>query len=115
MSSQEQMEQPVRRLRSLRRRKTGLDVDLNVVPPNESQIQVGGSAPRGVAEAPPAPIDLEAFDDDVIISSPRAFAEVCFSSWPYFLYFPLNLFFFLGRGADVGIAYLVVLIFYLLI
>lgn len=65
----------MRRLRSLRRRKTGLDVDLNVLPPSESRDEVGSSAPQGVPEAPPAPIDVEAFDDDVIISSPRAFAE----------------------------------------
>ena len=62
-----------------------LDVDLNV-PPIENLDQEGPSAhsnPRGVqagqqgGSAPPAPIDVDAFDDDVVICSPRAFAEVC--------------------------------------
>lgn len=99
----------MRRLRSLRRRKTGLDVDLNVVPPSESRDQVGSSAPQGVAEAPPAPIDVEAFDDDVIISSPRAFAEVCSSSWSYFLFFSLKTFFFSSWGEGWWLELLILL------
>lgn len=80
MSTQEQRTQPLRHSRSLRRRKTGLDVDLNAAPPSESRDQVGTSSHEGVvAPAPPAPIDVDAFDDDVIISSPRAFAQVCHS------------------------------------
>ena len=67
-----------------RKRKAVLNVDLNVVPPGDNRDQVGPSTRsqsqecetnHGVAPIPPAPIDLEAFDDDVIISSPRAFAE----------------------------------------
>lgn len=58
--------------------------DLNV-PPIESRDQEGSStesrseqvqASRQVQSIPPAPIDVEAIDDDVIESSPRAFAEV---------------------------------------
>ncbi|XP_057482914.1 uncharacterized protein LOC130769701 isoform X2 [Actinidia eriantha] len=65
------------------RRKMALDVDLNV-PPSENLDQEGPSAhsnSRGVqvgqqgGSAPPAPIDVDAFDDDVVICSPRAFAE----------------------------------------
>ena len=61
-----------------------LDVDLNV-PPSENLDQEGPSAHSnslGVqvgqqgGSAPPAPIDVDAFDDDVVICSPRAFAEV---------------------------------------
>ncbi|CDP03899.1 unnamed protein product [Coffea canephora] len=70
--------------RSQRRRKTGLNVDLNAVPPNDNRDLVGPSARSqsrdyetswGAAPIPPCPIDLEAIDDDVMISSPRAFAE----------------------------------------
>ncbi|KAL3517821.1 hypothetical protein ACH5RR_020410 [Cinchona calisaya] len=69
--------------RSHRRRKTPLNVDLNA-PPTDNRDQVGPSTrsrsqdcetSREVAPMPPAPIDLEAIDDDVMISSPRAFAE----------------------------------------
>ncbi|GFZ20115.1 hypothetical protein Acr_28g0008200 [Actinidia rufa] len=65
------------------RRKMALDVDLNV-PPSENLDQEGPSAhsnSRGFqvgqqgGSAPPAPIDVDAFDDDVFICSPRAFAE----------------------------------------
>ncbi|KAL3850416.1 hypothetical protein ACJIZ3_012298 [Penstemon smallii] len=80
MSSQE----PLRRSTRARCRNPVLDVDLNVVPPCESRNQEGTSNlnrslnrqadQEGLATLP-APIDLEAIDDDVIISSPRAFAE----------------------------------------
>ncbi|KAK1353054.1 E3 ubiquitin-protein ligase RNF4 [Heracleum sosnowskyi] len=70
---------------SSRRRKRPLEVDLNVPPPTENREQgeiatdaaeshVGPSAQQRSSITPP-PIDLEALDDDVIISSPRAFAE----------------------------------------
>lgn len=71
-----------------------LDVDLNDVPPSESRDQDGTSnrtrsqdrqAAQGDATLPP-PIDLEAFDDDVIISSPRAFAEVYHIIISFFLF-----------------------------
>lgn len=64
-----------------------LDVDLNV-PPADNLGQEGTSAHSATLDVqngqqrgsvPPVPIDVEAFDDDVVISSPRAFAEVCFS------------------------------------
>ncbi|XP_057474866.1 uncharacterized protein LOC130762982 [Actinidia eriantha] len=70
-------------VRNSRRRKTVLEVDLSV-PPSENRNQVGTSGranSRDVApgqqgiSVPPAPIDVEAFDDDVVISSPRAFTE----------------------------------------
>ncbi|KAJ8899357.1 hypothetical protein K2173_018331 [Erythroxylum novogranatense] len=68
-------------LRGYRRRKTLLDLN---VPPCESRDQEGGSTqalPQEVGTsqqgqtAATATIDVEAFDDDVIESSPRAFAE----------------------------------------
>ncbi|GFZ02017.1 hypothetical protein Acr_15g0006260 [Actinidia rufa] len=77
-------------VRNTRRRKMALDVDLNV-PPSENLDQEGPSAhsnPRGVqagqqgGSAPPAPIDVDAFDDDVVICSPRAFAEVAAMATP---------------------------------
>ena len=73
-------------VRRYRRRKTALDLDLNS-PPSENR-EEGTSTQSGhqeaqVGELPqamsvqPAMIDVEAIDDDVIESSPRAFAEVC--------------------------------------
>ncbi|KAL3633312.1 hypothetical protein CASFOL_022839 [Castilleja foliolosa] len=79
MSSQDQVRQYTR----TRSRRRMLDVDLNAVPPCESRDQEGPSnhtrsqerqASQGGATMPP-PIDVEALEDDVIISSPRAFAE----------------------------------------
>ncbi|KAA8550606.1 hypothetical protein F0562_002290 [Nyssa sinensis] len=70
-------------VRNSRRRRMALDVDLNVLP-SENHDQEGTSANAASQDAeagqqglpiPLAPIDVEAFDDDVIISSPRAFAE----------------------------------------
>lgn len=59
-----------------------LDVDLNVVPPSENHGWEGTSTHirsqhrQDGTSMLDAPIDLEAYDDDdVIISSPRAFAE----------------------------------------
>ena len=79
----------MRYTRNQSRRKTVLDVDLNVPPPSDNRDHEGTSSPvvpgdvppaqRG-ASSTPAPIDVEALDDDVmIISSPRALAEVCSS------------------------------------
>lgn len=76
---------PIRYTRNHSRRKAVLDVDLNIAPPSDNRDQEGTSSPvvlgdvpptqRG-ASLPPAPIDVEALDDDVIIiSSPRALAE----------------------------------------
>ncbi|KAF2284530.1 hypothetical protein GH714_026150 [Hevea brasiliensis] len=68
-------------LRGYRRRKAMLDLN---VPPSESRDQEGTSTQdvqHGVQASqqgqpvPPTTIDVEAFDDDVIESSPRAFAE----------------------------------------
>ncbi|CAH1431933.1 unnamed protein product [Lactuca virosa] len=64
--------QTVMYARGGRRRKV-LDVDLNDTPPNEDHEQVEGSSP-------PVPIDVEELDDDVIISSPRAFEQARNSS-----------------------------------
>jgi len=70
-------------------RKMVLDVDLNA-PPYENCNEVGTSSHASVVlgvpsvqpGAPPQPvaIDVDSIDDDVILSSPRAFAEVplCF-------------------------------------
>ncbi|OIV99573.1 hypothetical protein TanjilG_17383 [Lupinus angustifolius] len=92
-------------VRSYRRRKIVLDIDLNYVPSGENREQEGPSIqlapqqvqvvqqPQAVQEPPiqlgtgqvqavrqmqavqPPTIDVEAFDDDVIESNPRAFAE----------------------------------------
>lgn len=79
-------------LRGCRRSKGVRLPDLNV-PPIETRDDTGASNQRMQSRGqeqpvpvpvpvPPATIDLEAIDDDVIESSPRAFAEVYF-----FLYF----------------------------
>ncbi|XP_021301248.1 E3 ubiquitin-protein ligase RNF4 isoform X1 [Herrania umbratica] len=68
-------------LRGYRRRKAVLDLN---VPPSEIREQEGTSQQAGSEElssqplppVPPATIDVEAFDDDVIESSARAFAEI---------------------------------------
>ncbi|KAM5563047.1 hypothetical protein ABKV19_017972 [Rosa sericea] len=61
----------------LRRRKN--ELDLNSAPPGENRNQEGTSAqvlPQVERPSqPPLVIDLEAIDDDVVISSPRAIAE----------------------------------------
>lgn len=70
-------------VRGYRRRKRGLDLDLNTAPPSENrdlegtstQVVHNGVQVRSVL---PAMIDVEAIDDDVVESSPRAFAQVCF-------------------------------------
>ncbi|XP_051134609.1 uncharacterized protein LOC127253858 [Andrographis paniculata] len=80
MSSQEQ----VKRYNRARTRKRVLDVDLNTVPQCENRDQEGPSyntrsqdrqAAQGVTTTQPPPIDLEAIDDDVVLCSPRAFAQ----------------------------------------
>lgn len=70
-------------LRGYHRRK---NLDLNV-PPSEVRDQEGPSTQEVQASQqgpalPPAMIDVESIDDDIMESSPRAFAEVCF----YFLF-----------------------------
>lgn len=77
MSSQESR----RTVRNTRQRKIVLD--LNVPPPTENREQEGTSAHAWSQGGPsaqqrgsmPPPIDLEAIDDDVTISSPRAFEQ----------------------------------------
>ena len=79
-------------LRGYRRRKAVLDLN---VPPSEIREQEGTSQQAGPEEvtgqsvqpSPPAAIDVEAIDDDVIESSARAFAEVCFSCYLFILFF----------------------------
>ncbi|CAL5388048.1 unnamed protein product [Camellia sinensis] len=70
-------------VRNTRRRKMVLDVDLNV-PPIENRDQEGTSAHANSQDmepgqqggpVPPAPIDVDDLDDDVVISTSRAFAE----------------------------------------
>lgn len=66
--------------RNSQRRKMVLDVDLNV-PLSDTFSEVGTSshappAPQVQPVAPQVvPIDVESFDDDVVLCSPRAFAE----------------------------------------
>lgn len=81
-------------VRSYRRRKAVLDLDLNRVPNGENREQEGPSTqpgPQGVQVEPqpevaqPPMIDVEAIDDDVVECTPRAFAEV---------YIPLHMFCF---------------------
>lgn len=69
-------------------------LDLNA-PPCESRDREGTSteirseeqhASHQQQSIPPAPIDVEAIDDDVIESSPRAFAEVTFLSFEFCLF-----------------------------
>ncbi|KAE9616441.1 putative aminoacyltransferase, E1 ubiquitin-activating enzyme [Lupinus albus] len=86
-------------VRSYRRRKTVLDIDLNHLPSAENReqegtlnqflpqqvhelqglsIQLGIEQDHGVLQphpVQPPTIDVDAFDDDVIESTPRAFAE----------------------------------------
>ncbi|XP_050364866.1 uncharacterized protein LOC126783438 isoform X2 [Argentina anserina] len=61
----------------LRQRKN--DLDLNSAPPGANRNHEGTSAqvlPQAERPSqPPLVIDLEAIDDDVVIASPRAFAE----------------------------------------
>lgn len=100
MSTRELRAPPIMYMRNSRRRKAVLDVDLNVPPPSENHRDQEGTSARagslqdgqagqqgGSPPPPPPPIDLEAVDDDVIISSPRAFAEVWFASTAL-LFFP---------------------------
>ncbi|XP_047316073.1 E3 ubiquitin-protein ligase RNF4-like [Impatiens glandulifera] len=67
-------------VRNSRRRKVPLDVDLNA-PPIESHDQGMSSHQataqdvQSVVELSVPTIDVEALDDDVVISSPRTFAE----------------------------------------
>ncbi|XP_060174852.1 uncharacterized protein LOC132605685 [Lycium barbarum] len=82
MSTRDRRAQPVRRTRSHSRRNVVLTVDLNVAPAGENRDQEGtfihvvsGDTTHGQrgTSSTPAAIDVEALDDDVIISSPRAF------------------------------------------
>ncbi|XP_028092669.1 uncharacterized protein LOC114292854 [Camellia sinensis] len=75
-------------VRNTRSRKMALDVDLNV-PPSENLDQEGTSAQANSQDVQfgqqgpsvlPTPIDVEAFDDDVVISSRTAFAEAKINS-----------------------------------
>ena len=65
----------------VRQRKN--ELDLNSAPSSENRNQEGTSAqvlPQvEIPSQPPLVIDLEAIDDDVVIASPRAFAQVCFN------------------------------------
>lgn len=66
-------------------RRKSLDLDLNSMPPTEnrdqgetSQLRLQDAQVNQQQPVQPAMIDIEAIDDDVIESSARAFAEVCF-------------------------------------
>lgn len=81
-------------IRSYRRRKTALDLDLNRLPAGENREQEGPSTQAVPQEiqleqqpqvTQPPMIDVEAIDDDVVECTPRAFAEV---------YLPLDMFCF---------------------
>ncbi|PON36040.1 Cdk-activating kinase assembly factor [Parasponia andersonii] len=69
-------------LRGSRRRKAALDLDLNRAPPGDNRDQEGTSTQvrshdtqsrQQGNSVPPTMIDVEAIDDDVVESSPRAF------------------------------------------
>ncbi|CAK9159687.1 unnamed protein product [Ilex paraguariensis] len=84
MSTRDVRATPRRHTRNPRHSKSALDVDLNAVPVSENADQEGTSAHGGSqnvqaglqrSSVPSVAIDLEAFDDDVIISSSSAFAE----------------------------------------
>ncbi|XP_043722127.1 E3 ubiquitin-protein ligase RNF4-like isoform X2 [Telopea speciosissima] len=72
-------------VRDSRRRKMVLDVDLNDTPPGEGRAleeiftgigsQGAQSSVQGGTLPSAATIDVEAIDDEVVISSPRSFAE----------------------------------------
>ncbi|KAL5562132.1 hypothetical protein UlMin_031879 [Ulmus minor] len=71
-------------IRGYRRRKQVMELDLNRAPPGDNRDQEGTSTQVSTQPAqtsqqgisvPPAAIDVDAIDDDVIESSPRAFAE----------------------------------------
>jgi len=71
---------------SSQRGKVVLDIDINT-PPCENLNEVGTSScglvhpeaeSQQVAPLQPITIDVDALDDDVILCSPRAFAEVYF-------------------------------------
>lgn len=90
MSTRDRRAQQNKRTRSNSRRNTVLNVDLNAAPQGENGDQevtsthaVSGDTTNGQrgASLTPAAIDVEALDDDVIISSPRAFAAV--RTFPY--------------------------------
>lgn len=76
--------QDIRMYTRARSRRRLLDVDLNAAPPCETREQGAvptntrsqGRQDAGRNSTIPPPIDLEAIDDDVVISSPTAFAEV---------------------------------------
>lgn len=62
-----------------------MDLDLNCSPPGENREEEGPSVQQGPPEVQaghqavvvqPVTIDVEAIDDDVVESSPGAFAEV---------------------------------------
>lgn len=80
-------------VRGYRRRKVALNLDLNSVPPGDNRDQEGTSIQVGAQNTqsrqqgnsvPPPTIDVEAIDDDVIESSPRAFAAVCHNLFFWF-------------------------------
>ena len=93
-------------LRGNRRRKAALDLDLNRAPPGDNRDQEGTSTqvrsqgaqsrPQGNS-VPPTMIDVEAIDDDVIESSPRAFAAVYRSlSFTHIIFFVCRFVLFIG-------------------
>ena len=74
MSASGVREVPLRYARSSRRRKTVLNLDLNDTPPTDTRDQEGPSI--RTMPVPPAAIDVEAIDDEVVESSATAFAAV---------------------------------------
>ncbi|CAM8995452.1 unnamed protein product [Rhodiola kirilowii] len=69
-------------LRQYQRRKVTVNVELGIGLPGQNGAQVGGSSDVGAQAAQPiqqqnapVPIDVDAFDDEVLITSARAFAE----------------------------------------
>lgn len=85
----EKRAQSISYTRNHSKRKTVLDVDLNISPLFDNRYQEGNLIPivpgnvspvQKGAFSTPVPIDVEELDNDVItISSPRALTEVCFT------------------------------------
>lgn len=91
-------------VRSYRRRKAVLDLDLNLVPASDNREHEGPSTQSGplgvtVEQQPPVSqptmIDVEDIDDDVVECTPGAFAEVYLLSFMVFSIIFLHLLYFI--------------------
>lgn len=93
-SSKASTDAPLRKYQ--RRKVTLVNLDLSLGLPGQTSTQVGSSSVVDAEvvhpfqqQSAPTPIDVEAFDDEVLISSARAFAEVVSCAMFYFFLFLL--------------------------